>query len=437
MTSIAHAGRAAAFLFAALVIAGCSSVRPLVATPNLFAGARYPESEIPPALKTPFADILYVTDRRAFTDKDGRFNYDARRSRSLAFGAAVVEIGRDNPWNFLVAASETAERKKKIPLTMRSVAESGRYPETPLPFAIVAGRPETAPEALRLHDAADAALQGEIRRRLAAQGTDELLIFVPGFNTPFDEAAFIAAEIWHFAGRRGVPVVYSWPSGSGGMFGYFTDRESGEFTIYHLKDFIRLLSATPEARRINIITHSRGSDVVTSAMRELVIEARAAGRQPREEFRIDNLIMAAPDLDFGIVEQRLIAERFGAAFGRITVYATEKDGALRISQTLMKGERFGRIRLEDLSETDIEIFAAMRNVNFINVEDPVGFVGHSYFRKDPAVLSDIVTLLRQGGAPDGPYRALAPMKHNFWRLPKDYMSRPAAAPAPAPASAPR
>ncbi len=433
MTGFAHRGRAAALALFALIAAGCSSVRPLVDTPNLFiAGARYPESEIPPALKTPFADILYVTDRRPVTDKDGRFDYDARRSRSLAFGAAVVEIGRDKPWEFLVAASETAERKKKIPLTIQSVVESGRYPETPLPFGMVAGRPETDPEAQRLHDAAGAALQAEIRRRLTAQGADELLIFVPGFNTPFDEAAFIAAEIWHFSGRRGVPVVYSWPSGSGGMFGYFTDRESGEFTIYHLKDFMRLLSATPEARRINIITHSRGSDVVTSAMRELLIEARAAGRRPRDEFRIDNLIMAAPDLDFGVVEQRLIAERFGAAFGRITVYATEKDGALRVSQTLMKGERFGRIRLEDLSETDVEIFANMRNVNFINVEDPVGFVGHSYFRKDPAVLSDIVTLLRQGGAPDGPYRTLEPMKFNFWRLPKDYLAHPAAPTAPAP-----
>lgn len=408
-----------------ILIAGCSSVRPLVDTPNLYAaGASYPESEIPESLKSPIADVLYVTDRRQEPDKKGRLDYNAERSRSVAFGSAVIEIGRRETWPLLVAVSQSGERKNKIPLTIRSIEEQGRYPDTPLPFAIVDGKPQTDAAVQAQYDATKDALREEIRRRLAASATDEVLVFVPGFNTPFDEAAFITTEIWHFAGRRGVPVVYSWPSGSGGAFGYFTDRESGEFTIYHLKEFIRLLSATPEIRRVNIITHSRGSDVVTSAMRELVIESRAAGRSPKDEFRIDNLIMAAPDLDFGVVEQRLVAEKFGAAFGRITIYASEKDGALKISQLLMKGTRFGRIRADDLSDADVEIFASMKNVNFINVEDPDGFVAHSYFRKDPAVLSDIVTLIRGGGAPDGPDRPLLPMRFNFWRLPEDYPAAP-------------
>jgi esterase/lipase superfamily enzyme len=406
-------------------IAGCSSVRPLVDTPNLYAaGGPYPESEIPDGLKSPVADILFVTDRRQEPDKKGRLDYNAERSRSVAFGSAVVEIGRDESWPLLVAASQTGDRKKKIPLTIRSIDEQGRYPDTPLPFAIVDGKPQTDAAAQAKYDATEDALREEIRERLANSGFDEVLVFVPGFNTPFDEAAFITTEIWHFAGRRGVPIVYSWPSGSGGAFGYFTDRESGEFTIYHLKEFVRLLSDTPEIRRINIITHSRGSDVVTTAMRELLIESRAAGRSPKEEFKIDNLIMAAPDLDFGVVEQRLVAEKFGAAFGRITIYTSEKDGALKISQLLMKGTRFGRIRAEDLSNADVDIFANLKNVNFINVEDPDGFVAHSYFRKDPAVLSDIVTLIRGGGAPNGPDRPLIPMRFNFWRLPEDYLAGP-------------
>lgn len=416
------------------LIAGCSSVRPLVATPNLYAtGGAYPEREVPENLRTPFADILYVTDRRPETDDDGRLGYSAKRSRSLAFGSATIEIGRNADWPAIVAISETAEREKKIPLTLKSVEEFRRYPDTPLPFAVIEGKPQTDAAAEALYRETEIALREEIRARIAAAGVNEVLIFVPGFNTPFDEAAFITAEVWHFAGRRGAPIVYSWPSGSGGAFGYFTDRESGEFTIYHLKEFIRLLSATPEIARINIITHSRGSDVVTSAMRELVIESRAAGRNPRDEFRIDNLIMAAPDLDFGVVEQRLVAEKFGAAFGRITIYASEKDGALRLSQWLMKGTRFGRINADDLTDVDVEIFSRLRNVNFINVEDPDGVVGHSYFRKDPAVLSDIVALIRGGGAPDESARPLIPMQYNFWRLPKNYpANRPAGAAAAAP-----
>lgn len=411
---------ALAVLLAFLAV-GCSSVRPLAAAPNLYAtDADYPEGDVPDALKSPFADILFVTDRLRAGDKKGVLDFGAGRSRSVAFGSVVVEIGKASTWSFLVAASETSARKNKIPLTIRSIEESGRYPETPLAFAIIDGKPQTDEFEKASYDKAASELRDEIRARFANTGTDELLIFVPGFNTPFDEAAFITAELWHYAGRSSVPIVYSWPSGSGGVFGYFTDRESGEFTIFHLKEFLRLISTTPEIKRINIITHSRGSDIVTTAMRELIIESRAAGRDPKSEFRIDNLIMAAPDLDFGVVEQRLVAEQFGAAFGRITIYVSEKDGALRVSQSLMKGTRFGRIEADDLSEVDIKIFSNIKNVNFINVEDPRGFVAHSYFRKDPAVLSDIITLIRYGGPPNETTRPLLPSRFNFWRLPKNY-----------------
>jgi esterase/lipase superfamily enzyme len=414
-------------LFAALFLllaAGCSSVRPLVDTPNIYGGGRaYPEAEIPDELKSPFADILYVSDRQPTETKKGRFDYGAGRSRSMAFGAVTVEIGKSVTWPMLVAASENPEREKKIPLTVKSVTEIARYPETPLPFSIVDGKPQVDPAVEVRYDETAASLRDEIRSRLSAVKTSEAVLFIHGFNTPFDEAAFIMTEIWHFAGRRGLPIVYSWPSGSGGPFGKFTDRESGEFTIYHLKEFLRLLAGTPELERIQIITHSRGSDVVTSALRELVIESRAAGRDPKQEFRIDNLIMAAPDLDFGVVEQRLVAEKFGAAVGRITIYTSEKDGALRLSQVVMKGTRFGRVRAEDLSDADAQIFENVKNVNFISVEDPSGFVAHSYFRKDPAVLSDIIALIRDGAAPADVARPLQLMQRNFWRLSKDYMVR--------------
>ncbi|OFW98571.1 MAG: hypothetical protein A3E78_00945 [Alphaproteobacteria bacterium RIFCSPHIGHO2_12_FULL_63_12] len=408
-----------------LLAAGCSSVRPLVDTPNYYGGREtYPEAQIPAALKTPEADILYVSDRTQTLTKEGRLDYDAARSRSMAFGAATVEIGKGATWPDIVAASQSLAREKKIPMTMKSVEERGRFPETPLPFSIVDGKPLVDQTVAARYSDIAAALRDNIRSRLAVADAPEVFLFIPGFNTPFDEAAFITAEIWHFAGRRGVPIVYSWPSGSGGAFGYFTDRESGEFTVYHLKEFLRLLADVPELTRIHILTHSRGSDVVTTALRELMIESRAAGRDPRKEFRIDNLIMAAPDLDFGVVEQRLVAEKFGAAVGRITIYTSEKDGALRLSQLLMKGTRFGRINSDDLSDDDVEIFANIRNVNFISVEDPGGFVGHSYFRKDPAVLADIVALIRTGGAPDSLARGLQLMPRNFWRLPKDYMVTP-------------
>ena len=75
----------------------------------------------------------------------------------------------------------------------------------------------------------------------------------------------------------------------------------------------------PEIEKIHIVAHSRGSDVTTTALRELMLESRAKGNNVKEEFRIANLIMAAPDLDFGVMTQRLMAEKFGTAIGRITI----------------------------------------------------------------------------------------------------------------------
>ncbi|WP_367646750.1 alpha/beta hydrolase [Ruegeria arenilitoris] len=112
--------------------------------------------------------------------------------------------------------------------------------------------------------------------------------------------------------------MYSWPSRRGSLFGYFTDRESGECTIFHLKETLRMLCAMSKVKRLHIIAHSRGTDVTTTALRELMIEARAYGCDPRRVLKVENLILPAQDLDFGVVSQRLIEEQFGPAIGQIT-----------------------------------------------------------------------------------------------------------------------
>ena len=40
--------------------------------------------------------------------------------------------------------------------------------------------------------------------------------------------------------------------------------------------------------------------------------------------------------------------------------------------------------------------------------------GHSYFTGNPAVLSDIATVLRSSAPPDDPSRYLSPDSGNFW-----------------------
>lgn len=405
----------------ALLLVGCSSTPKLMPAPNIYTdGGGYPESSVPTDLKSNKIDLLYVTDRAPEITENNTLEYGFGRSASLGFGSATVEIGSDLTWQELVEMSETSSRSTSPAIQVTSRIELGRFPPTPHPFLVVDGEAKEDPNVKAKYDQVASQFRQELVRRMVQTGKNEVHIFIHGFNNTFDWAAASLAELWHFLGRRGVPLLYSWPAAHGGLFGYFVDRESGEFTIYHLKNLIRLLASFPEVERINILAHSRGTDVAATALRELIIEARAAGKSPYKLYRIENLIMAAPDLDFDIVRQRLIAEKIGPAFGQITVYTTDSDKALSTSQTLMSGTRFGRIRETDLGEREQAIFKVVKNVAFIDVKGVRSFTGHAYYLGNPSTSSDIIRVINKGDKPGSPERPLTHRMLNFWEMPVDY-----------------
>jgi len=279
-------------------LAGCSSSHKLMPTPSIYLQENeYPAGRVPPHLQANKVDLLYFTDRAPDHNDLNELSYGSKRSASMAFGSAVVEIGNDLSWTDLVKMSESEQRDSSSQLSVISRTEQGRFPETPYPFSIVDGMWINDVKVEAEHDRIATEFRKELNRRLMMSDDKTVLVFIHGFNNTFDFAASSLAEVWHFLGRQGVPILYTWPAGSGGIFGYFTDRESGEFTIYHLKQFLRLLASYPELKGINIIAHSRGTDVTTTALRELVIAAWAAGNNPLQTLRIKNLVLAAPDLD--------------------------------------------------------------------------------------------------------------------------------------------
>ncbi|PCI50107.1 MAG: alpha/beta hydrolase [Alphaproteobacteria bacterium] len=404
------------------LVSACSSRHPLVPTPNIYVGgAGYPVQEIPQVHRTTSFDFLYITDRLAESDKEGNLLYKAKRSEAMVVGEITVDYGQDISWADLTDASQTPHRKKRILLEISKITELIKFPEIPLPFGMQDGKIiALEPEATNYAEA-EAAFQAILKERLAAVSRKDVVLFVHGFNNEFRDAGLALADIWHFTGRIGVPIFYTWPAASGGLFGYFKDRESGEFTVFHFKELLRMLSRTEGLRNIHIVAHSRGTDIVTTALRELVIEARAAGLSPRKKYKIENLFLAAPDMDFGVVGQRLIAEKFGPAFGQITVYMNGGDSALGFSQFLMSGLRFGRLNSDGLTTPEREIFSRVKNVNFVNVKDVSSFFGHDYYRTHPGVLSDIAVTIRECVRPGTQSRPLILDRGNFWILPKDYL----------------
>ena len=401
---------------------GCQTPQ-LMKTPNLYAtGDINPFFECPPEYHNNEVDVLYITDRAVVDRRGGNKYYGFGRSPSVAFGSCKVEIGDEVPWDVLVDNSRGTKRSTRLPLRIESTEEIGRFPATPYPKIRKDGRLEVDPGALAARDQLAARFRAEMSRRFEAAPRKEVFLFVHGYNNSFEDSIFVMANLWHFMGRQFVPVVYSWPAGRGGLRGYGYDRESGEFTIFHLKNTLRFLASCEEIEKIHILCHSRGTDVASSAIRELLIEARAEGVNPREKLKIANLILAAPDLDLEVVQQRFGAENFSDAVENLTLYISQTDKALGLSGWLFDSvQRLGRVDLTQLRSPIKDRAAQATNQTVIDARVKSGFIGHSYFHSDPAVSSDLILNLRYSRPPGRENgRPLTELGSNFWRLEKGY-----------------
>ncbi|MDX1433212.1 MAG: alpha/beta hydrolase [Gammaproteobacteria bacterium] len=414
---------------ALLALGGCASNRPMMPTPTVYAaGVEAPFTGLPAARRSAELDILYITDRAPDAEA-GPLLYGSGRSPSIAFGNAVVRIGPDASWETLVADATTRTRPAELELTMESVTELSRTPPTPFPFTLVDGKPVTRPEvAEKLESAVEVARQ-VIRQRLAETPRKHVFMYVHGVQNQFDDAVFATAEMWHYAGREAVPICYTWPAGGGGLLtGYTYDRESSEFTVFHFKSVLRMLANMPEIERIQILAHSRGTDVVVSALRELFIEAWAAGDDPQRRYRIHNLVLAAPDLDIEVLLQRSGSERLPLGVHRVTVYSYAQDEAIGAAMFLFGDRvRAGRLNLEAIAQQQSIAHAVdtVRPANLAVIEYTGSFggaFGHSYYRANPAVASDVVLTMRYDrdpGAANG-----RPLEHQglfFWKITDDYL----------------
>lgn len=211
------------------------------------------------------------------------------------------------------------------------------------------------------------------------------------------------------------------------MQGYTYDRESGEFTIHHLKLFLLTLASSPELEKIHIISHSRGTDIATSAINELFNELRAAHQSPRNELKIGNLILAAPDIDMEVAIQRFTTKRLSMDIDRVTLYVSDKDRAIGLSDWLFSsGRRLGQIRLEDIPPYLKKSLKYMDRTHIIDAKVKTNFTGHNYFHASPAVSSDLILMLRDnrdpGQANGRPLIKVDP-EVNFWQISDGYPNK--------------
>jgi esterase/lipase superfamily enzyme len=415
-----------------LLVGGCSNDYYLMPTPNLYTrGDVEPFPNVPPELQNNHVEVLYLTDRKQEKPSPEGPTYGYNRSRSVAFGVADVEIGENVSWDKLAAASRTKKREEKLPLRVVKTTEIVRFPDTPkilsaiVPFQPPSNVPTTAATQMQAQiDKDTQRTYAELSARLAKTPKKEVYVFVHGYNNDFNYSMITIAQLWHFLGREGVPIAYSWPAGRSGLLrGYTYDRESSEFTVYHFKEMIRAIAECPDVKKINIICHSRGTGVVVSGLAELHMEIGGSGRSTRDVLKLGSLVLAAPDLDLDVLIQRAVTVRLGLVPERTTVYACAKDKALGISNWLFGGKtRLGAIRSNMFQPDELQMLKTSKTVQFVDAQiaDP-GPYGHSYFHANPAVSSDIILLMRYHCAPGAENgRPLGSEESGFWVIDDKY-----------------
>jgi len=415
----------------AILLSACSSTRVMMPTPNeALDDDTSAYHELHPDLKSTQVPVFYITDRVREKDDKGNLVYGYGRSPSLAFGTTMVDIGENMSWEELLEESRTNKRGKQAIMTRGEITEIVRGPKAPIPYTEIDGKIVEDPEYFARRQAASEVFRKAIVQQLSLTPRKEVHIFVHGFHNSFDDAAFTMAELWHFLGRYGVPIIYTWPAGHPGIFGYTYDRESSEFTIYHLRQVLEFIASFPEVEKINIIAHSRGTDVAVSALRELTIEVRAKGLDPKKELKIHNFVLAAPDLDAQVAGQRIIGDFLAWSADRFTVYTSPADRAIGWSDKLFDSPqgRIGNLRPENVTP---QMKAAMDGgnanlsvINFMSATDKsdsdADSFGHSYFRNAPTVSSDLIMMLRDDLDPGPPGRPLENLGSKFWRVPPYY-----------------
>lgn len=426
----------------ALWLGGCSGPH-LVEAPyamrNQEARDRY--AALPASIQTPDIPVLYVTNRAVDNEAASGPEYGFKRAHEMSYGVARVGLDPVPTWDQLVQDSTTFPRAHRYGLAVEGVEPVGRVEPLMRYMAIENGRIVVARDGSAGLLAAREEFDNMFDLWFGPGAGGDAYLFVHGFNNTFDDAILRVAETWHLMGRPGVPIGFSWPAGSGGLKGYAYDRESGEYSVVPLKSLIWMLAASPRIKHIHIIAHSRGTDVATTALREIQFEIRGlydrslfaplagktfvdridAGTEVFDILKLSTLVLAAPDMDLDVFGQRFLNEGLIHVADRTVIYGSEKDQALGLSNWLFRGRsRLGDMRLDRMDPKIVEIISGLDKVEFVSCA-VTGGDSHAYVFQHPSALSDLILVTRDGQVAGERSRPLTRANACVWRLDNAYL----------------
>jgi esterase/lipase superfamily enzyme len=223
-----------------------------------------------------------------------------------------------------------------------------------------------------------------LRQRVQASPRKELFVFIHGFDTQFEAAARRTAQIHYDLKFQGAPIFFSWPANNKSILTYPADENTIGWSAPHLKAFLLQIVQRSEAQSINLIAHSMGNRALSTALREIELEFRGQSQL------FNHVVLAAPDIDADEFRTN-IAPAMQRTANHVTLYASSRDDALRVSQLLHRGPRAGD------SGRGLVVLPGMDTIDVTAIDTSPW--GHIYLGASDPVLQDLKYLFLYGFSP--------------------------------------
>lgn len=228
------------------------------------------------------------------------------------------------------------------------------------------------------HDTFRSEIAAQLSGRVGA--ARDVMVFVHGYNTGYDEARFRLAQITVDSNFTGVPVLFTWPS-QARTFAYGADKENATASRDDLGQVLAEIASIPGTGRIHIVAHSMGTWLTMEALREAAIAGRG-------DFNghLGEVMLAAPDIDLDVFKQQLGRV---APFARISVFAAADDRALSLSR-MIAGDRprVGALDLSKEAQREQITKLGVRVYDLSNSDTP-DFFKHGTFAEAPEAVRAI------------------------------------------------
>jgi len=363
--------------------------------------------------------ILYATARRPAAGEDKEAWYRNERGQVLRLGLARIIVAQEGKsWDDLTHIEDMRAMDKGYPLQVGSVEEYGILEES---LTIYTEEPEE-PETMSI---AEQHFLQDLQSQLTRSESNDIFIFVHGYNVNFEDPLLMSSELWHFLGYRGAFIAFSWPATPRNT-AYVGDLDTAAITARAFREFLGFLARESGARKIHILGYSAGTRLVTQTLYQMkLLRDELPPGEAAADTKLGTVLLVSSDMDRELFASYLTDGQLGI-MEQMNIYVSADDMALVASRVLHSYPRLGEMwQAETINAPMLEYLRNEPRLEVIDVsraDRTTTRGGHFYFLDSPWVSSDVLMTLYSGVEPA--QRGLVPHETlPLWTFPDDYVSR--------------